>query len=90
MELSEAGRVDAELTDHDEPAAPQLFKGDEVLAFAFERTGCAQPGSWRLRLPLKEVVSDFDAIWPRGAGHHACRAGCIGARVLLQERPRRL
>ena len=37
MELSEAGRVDAELTDHDEPAAPQLFKGDEVPSGREER-----------------------------------------------------
>ncbi|CAE7524491.1 pfh1, partial [Symbiodinium microadriaticum] len=48
----------------------QLFKGDEVLASAFERRPdrlcAARQLAELLRLPLEEVLSDFDTICDRG------------------------
>ncbi|CAE7592623.1 pfh1, partial [Symbiodinium pilosum] len=48
----------------------QLFKGDEVLASAFERRPdrlcAARQLAELLRLPLEEVLSDIDAICDRG------------------------
>ena len=48
----------------------QLFKGDEILASAFERRDdklcAARQLAELLRLPLEEVLSDFDTICDRG------------------------
>ena len=48
----------------------QLFKGDEILALAFERRGdklcAARQLAELLRLLLEEVLSDFDTICDRG------------------------
>ena len=48
----------------------QLFKGDEILASAFERRDdklcAARQLAELLRLPLQEVLSDFDTICDRG------------------------
>ena len=48
----------------------QLFKGDEILASAFEQRDdqlcAARQLAELLRLPLEEVLSDFDTICDRG------------------------
>ena len=48
----------------------QLFKGDEILASAFERRDdklcAARQLAELLRLPLEQVLSDFDTICDRG------------------------
>ncbi|CAE7844952.1 pfh1, partial [Symbiodinium sp. KB8] len=54
----------------DRAVSYQLFKGDEVLASAFERRPdrlcAARQLAELLRLPLEEVLSDFDTICDRG------------------------
>ena len=75
--------MDAELADHAARRQPhawqplgalrevsyQLFKGDEILASAFQRDDklcAARQLAELLRLPLEEVLSDFDTICERG------------------------